>query len=253
MDKLDILLTNDDGPGVAGLSDFAEALKALGQVLVVVPDGQRSGVGHSMTLSEPLRVAHAEDGMYLASGFPADCVKYALCTLCDGTPDLVVSGINLGENTGVSVFYSGTIGGAREGALNGITSIAVSVADDCSGAEPRVIDLAMKVIRLILDQKVPAGSLFNVNIPSPDPIGTRVARQGLGAFQEELISETDADGGKQHWFSGKQTVEGENDTDVVFYRQGYVTVTPLCCDETDRDMCDRLGGSSPSSIPWPLI
>ena len=129
-----ILLTNDDGPHAEGLREFAAALGELGEVTVVVPERQRSGVGHSMCISDVLRVVKSGDGMYLASGFPADCVKYAQNRLFDGRPDLVVSGINRGENTGVSVFYAGTVAGAREGALNGITSVAVSAGIECDPA-----------------------------------------------------------------------------------------------------------------------
>ena len=235
-----ILLTNDDGPHVAGLSEFAAALGALGEVTVVVPEVCRSGVGHSMSLSEPLRVHRSEEGFYLASGYPSDCVKYACMRLFEAPPDLVVSGINTGENTGVSVFYSGTVAGAREGALNGITSIAVSVGYECDPAAEPIVNTTVDVVKGILDGGWPAGSLFNVNIPSLKPKGIRPAPQGRGAFMEELVESTDPRKRDYYWFSGTQNVDGETDTDVVLYREGYVTITPLSCDETNGELLKRM-------------
>jgi 5'-nucleotidase len=236
-----ILLTNDDGPQADGLHEFAGALGELGDVTIVVPEVHRSGVGHSMCISDPLRVVRAGENLYLSSGFPADCVKYALCRLYDAAPDLVVSGINSGENTGVSVFYSGTVGGAREGALNGITSVALSADKDCSPGSDVIVRMAMDILKRAVEG-LPAGSLLNVNIPSERPKGIRVAPQGRGAFQEELIESTDPRRATYFWFDGRQDVEGEDDTDVVLYRQGYVTVTPLSRDETDRELLGRLHG-----------
>ena len=235
-----ILLTNDDGPHAEGLGEFAAALGELGEVTTVIPEVHRSGVGHSMCISDPLRVVRADDGTYLASGFPADCVKYALNRLFREVPDLVVSGINSGENTGVSVFYSGTVGGAREGALNGITSVALSVSKSCSPGSGEIIGIAMDLVGKAVGGGLPAGSLLNVNIPSEHPEGIRVAPQGRGRFREELLESKDPRGGTYFWFDGRQDTEGEDDTDVVLFDQGYVTVTPLCRDETDRELLQGL-------------
>ncbi len=239
---MEILLTNDDGPHAEGLRDFAAALGEMGKVTIVIPQVPRSGVGHSMCISDPLRVVKADDGTHLASGFPADCVKYALNRLYDGRPDLVVSGINSGENTGVSVFYSGTVGGAREGALNGITSVAVSVSKSCSPASEKIIGIALGIVDKAAGDGLPAGSLLNVNIPSEEPKGIRVAPQGRGRFEEELLESKDPRGGTYFWFDGSQNTDGEDDSDVVLFDRGYVTVTPLCRDETDRELLGRLDG-----------
>jgi len=235
---MEILLTNDDGPHAEGLREFAAALGELGNVTIVIPEVHRSGVGHSMCITDVLRVARADDGSYRASGFPADCVKYALNRLYDGRPDLVVSGINSGENTGVSVFYSGTVAGAREGALNGITSVAVSTGTSCSPASEKIIAIAIGIVKKAAD--LPAGSLLNVNIPSEEPKGVRAAPQGRGRFEEELLESKDPRGGTYFWFDGSQNTDGEHDTDVVLFDQGYVSVTPLSRDETDRELLGRL-------------
>lgn len=236
MKNLKILLTNDDGAGAKGLCELAAALGELGEVTTVVPELQRSGVGHSMSISNILRVRQTPEGIYLATGFPSDCVKFALCSLMDTPPDIVISGINLGENTGVSVFYSGTVGGAREGALNGITSFAVSVGTDCDPASDDIINAALDVIQVILDSGVPAGSLFNINIPSAQHKGVKFVPQGTGRFKEELVTCTDPRGGEYFWFTGSQDTQGRIDTDTVLFSQGHATVTPLMCDETDHDM-----------------
>ena len=243
MKRLSIILTNDDGASAKGLAEFAQALGAMGDVTTIVPERHRSGVGHSMSISDPLQVTRHDNGTYLASGFPADCVKFALCKILDSPPDLVVSGINKGENTGVSVFYSGTVGGAREGALNGVTSFAVSMGTECDAASSKIIDIAMDVIRTTFDLDLPVGSLLNVNIPSGEPCGTRVARQGTGPFNEELIPFKDPRNREYFWFAGEQDTVGEEDTDVVLFKQNYVTITPLKCDETDEALMDRIKDS----------
>lgn len=240
MKKLSIVLTNDDGASAKGLAEFAQALGAMGDVTTIVPESHRSGAGHSMSISDPLRVVRQDNGTYLASGFPADCVKFALCKILDSPPDLVVSGINKGENTGVSIFYSGTVGGAREGALNGITSFAVSVGEGADTASSQIIDIAVNIIRTTLNLDLPAGSLLNVNIPSEKHRGIRVARQGRGPFKEELIPCKDPRNREYFWFAGEQDTTGEEDTDVVLFRQNYVTITPLKCDETDEALMDRI-------------
>ncbi len=245
---MNIVLTNDDGASARGLAEFAQALAALGDVTTIVPERHRSGVGHSMSISDPLQVTRHDNGMYLASGFPADCVKFALCKILDSLPNLVVSGINKGENTGVSVFYSGTVGGAREGALNGITSFAVSVGEGHDSASPQIIEIAMNVIRTTLNMDLPSGSLLNVNIPSEKHRGIRVARQGLGPFKEELIPFKDPRNREYFWFAGEQDTTGEKDTDVVLFREGYITVTPLKCDETDEALLNKIMDLSVK--PW---
>lgn len=242
MRKLSIVLTNDDGAHANGLEEFARALGTLGDVITIVPEIQRSGVGHSMSISTPLKVHQTGDNTYVTSGFPSDCVKFALCRILDTPPDIIVSGINQGQNTGVSVFYSGTVGGAREGALNGITSFAVSVPDECDTSSLEITDTALDVINAILEQDVPAGSLFNINIPSADHRGIKITRQGLGSFQEELVVCSDPRNRPYFWFSGTQNTDGEEDTDVVLFREGYITITPLKCDETDEAMIDRIKG-----------
>ncbi len=127
-----ILVSNDDGIESPGLHVLVRALRGMGEIWVVAPDREQSAVGHAITLSEPIRLFNGElegaDHVYSISGFPADCVKLALTELMPQRPDLVMSGINRGENTGISVIYSGTVSAATEGVINSIPSIAISLA-----------------------------------------------------------------------------------------------------------------------------
>src|SRR5207248_8023357 len=180
-----ILLTNDDGIYAPGLRALRKELQRLGDVTVVAPASEQSAAGHSITLLVPLMVQEVrdEDGQFLgwaAEGKPADCVKLALQELLPEPPDLIVSGLNAGSNAGINVLYSGTVAAAVEGAFYRCTSIACSL--EYTRARPldfpRAAELSRRVIEQILAHRPPAGSLFNVNIPSLEkgPVqGIRVA------------------------------------------------------------------------------
>src|SRR5918911_2618790 len=168
-----ILLTNDDGIYAPGLRALRPELQKLGEVTVVAPASEQSAVGHSITLLTPLIVQELRDeqGRFLGwavEGKPADCVKVALLELMPEPPDFVVSGLNAGSNAGINVLYSGTVAAAIEGAFFQRTSVAVSL--EYSKPKPldfgRAAGLARQVIEQILAARPPAGSLFNVNIPS---------------------------------------------------------------------------------------
>src|SRR2546430_15803050 len=167
-----ILLTNDDGVYAPGLRALRLELMKLGQVTVVAPAGEQSAVGHSITLLTPLLVQEVLDEKnqpmgWAVEGRPADCVKLALIELLEQPPDLIVSGLNAGSNAGINVLYSGTVAAAIEGAFFQRTSIAVSL--EYSKLKPLNFPLAAeyarKVIEQIARQPIPAGALFNVNIP----------------------------------------------------------------------------------------
>src|SRR6188472_2453867 len=168
-----ILLTNDDGVFAPGLRALRKELQRLGDVTVIAPALEQSGVGHSITLLNPLVVKQVDDDDgstlgWMVEGSPADSVKLAICELMEWPPDLIVSGINAGSNAGINVLYSGTVAAAIEGAFFQKTSIAVSL----EYTKPRPLNFALaaeharKVIEQILRHSSPSGSLFNVNIPS---------------------------------------------------------------------------------------
>src|SRR5690242_5533544 len=165
-----ILLTNDDGIYAPGLTALENELRSLGEVCVVAPATEQSGVGHSITFLSPLVCKEIFDGDrrrgWAVEGSPADCVKLGVFELCPRRPDLVVSGLNGGLNAGINVLYSGTVAAAIEGAFFGIESIAVSLEFNDHAKYARAARLALGVIEQILAKKDRTAQLFNLNIPT---------------------------------------------------------------------------------------
>src|SRR5215475_8412251 len=166
-----ILLTNDDGVFAPGLRALRKELQRLGEVTVIAPAVEQSGVGHSITLLNPLIVKRVDDDDgstlgWMVEGSPADSVKLAICELMARPPDLIVSGINSGSNAGINVLYSGTVAAAIEGAFFKITSVAVSLELSEHFDYPYAAKHAAKIIGRILASKPKAGTLFNVNLPA---------------------------------------------------------------------------------------
>ena len=244
-----ILLTNDDGVFAPGLRALRKELGRLGDVTVIAPALEQSGVGHSITLLTPLVVkpVNAEDGSslgFVVEGSPADCVKLAVCELLDRPPDLIVSGINAGANAGINVLYSGTVAAAIEGAFFRITSIAVSLELAEHFDYPRAARHATKVIEGILAGNPPAGSLFNVNLPSHvlgEPKGVRVVPMGVGRHGEGFQRRQNPRGRTYYWMTYTPPFHLEGpETDVTSLSEGYVTVTPLRFDLTRGDQLETV-------------
>jgi 5'-nucleotidase len=246
-----ILLTNDDGIYAPGLRALRPELQKLGEVLVVAPAAEQSAVGHSVTLTTPLVVQEVldEDRQPLGwavEGRPADCVKLALRELMPDPPDLVVSGLNAGSNAGINVLYSGTVAAAIEGSFFRCTSVACSLEytklrplDFARGAE-----LARRVIEQILAHDPEPGSLFNVNIPSPerDPVrGIRTVPQNVAPYIETFDRRTDPRGRVYFWNNPDfGCPEPHPDTDVSALAEGYITVTPLHFNLTHLDLLAKM-------------
>ncbi len=177
-----ILLTNDDGIYAPGLAALEREMSLLGEVVVVAPTTEQSGVGHSITYLTPLIVKEVfrnEGGLegerrcgWAVEGSPADCVKIGILQFCPRQPDLVVSGINGGLNAGINVLYSGTVAAAIEGAFFGVTSVAVSLEYDEHARFDKAARLAREIVRRILDQKGAEPQLYNLNIPTAALSGT---------------------------------------------------------------------------------
>ncbi len=245
-----ILLTNDDGIWSEGLLVLYERLRKIGDVYVIAPDGERSSSSHSISLTRPIEVRCVDRGNrffgYAISGTPADCVKFGASQILKRVPDLVVSGINPGPNDGYSVFYSGTVGAAREGALMGAQAVAVSVASFENPVYDTAADAAERVILTLLDHPLPSGVFLNVNIPAGgrEAIrGTRLTRQGKAAFKEEYIQRVKPYGHEYFWLSTLPVeLEGGIECDTVALAQGYITVTPLQADLTDEPTLKAYGG-----------
>jgi len=247
-----LLISNDDGIQSPGLHALVRTLTSLGEVWIIAPDREQSAVGHALTLSEPIRLFPWEvDGAHHAfatSGTPADCVKLGLTELMPEWPDMVISGINRGENTGISVIYSGTVSAATEGTINGIPSLAVSLGSFTSTDFDVAAIIARRVVELVLERGLPHDTLLNVNVPDLplDRIkGVRVVRQGRARFQETFLKRADPRGKTYYWMDGAKVPLDEIDTDGVLLHEGYATVTPICLDFTHHALLDELR-------KWPL-
>jgi 5'-nucleotidase len=234
------------------LIELVKALHGLGEIWVVAPDREQSAVGHSITMSDPIRLYPAKmeftDHAFAISGTPADCVKLALTELMPAYPDLVVSGINRGENTGISVIYSGTVSAATEGTINGIPSLAVSLDSFTSTDYEYAGRVARKFAELTVRHGLPDGTLLNINVPSlPSDVinGVRVARQGRARFQETFLERDDPRGRRYYWMDGDKVAHTETDTDGAALKDGFIAVTPIHLDLTHHAFIKQLE-------KWPL-
>ncbi|MCQ2263587.1 MAG: 5'/3'-nucleotidase SurE [Bacteroidales bacterium] len=242
-----ILITNDDGFEAKGLRCLVEVAKEFGEVVVVVPNGPRSATGHAITMSVPLRLKHYrtdDDGTqyYRTNGMPCDCVKLGMKVVLKNRPiDLVLSGINHGSNTSISLLYSGTMGAALEASVENIRAIGFSLSDydldaDFSAAQVYI----RKLIAQVLEHGLPPFAALNVNIPAV-PLkqirGIKVTRQALGYWHEEMVERQDPYGGTYYWLTGwlVNNDMGE-DTCEWALAHNYVSVQPVQHDMTAHKM-----------------
>jgi 5'-nucleotidase len=248
LEAMKILLTNDDGIYAPGLAAMERALTRLGDVCVVAPAIEQSGVGHSITFLSPLMAKEVFDGDrrrgWAVEGSPADCVKLALAEFCPN-PDLVVSGINGGLNVGINVLYSGTVAGATEGAVAGLTSVAVSLEYDDHARFDQAAELSVRLIEQILgQQESKSHPLYNINIPTSAlerPTELRVVPMATIGWPAEFDRREDPKGRRYYWATGVPAVPKQGVlTDLQAWEQGYVTVTPLRIDRTEREMLERM-------------
>jgi 5'-nucleotidase len=234
-----ILVTNDDGIYSPGLLALAEVATRFGEVRVVAPDVEQSAMGHAITIQRPLqyhRVKLDSFEAYRVNGTPADCVALGLYHW-DGA-DLVLSGINLGSNLGNEIWHSGTVAAAKQAALLGVGAAAFSLM--LSDRVPEFTSLfpyVEQVIRLILEFPVPL--LVNVNFP-PDPKGVRWTRQSVRAYSGQVVEGQDPMGRRHYWFAARPLTDPEEGTDRWAVEQGWVSLTPLRMDLTDREWLQKM-------------
>ena len=251
-----ILLTNDDGVLAPGLSALYDALAADAEVHVVAPHAVQSGGSHSITIRHPLVCQPVQVNARLRAvsveGTPADCVKLAVNALLPQRPDLVVSGINAGQNTGIHVLYSGTVAAALEAAIMGIPAMAVSLQLYPVMDFPRAAQIAKRIIDELWARGVQADRAYNINLPELKPgwpRGVRVAAQSNRPMNEKLEKRTDPTGREYYWLNGDfKSLEDDQPTDRQALREGYVCVTPLRFNLTDPDILAKLHGR-----PWPSL
>lgn len=238
-----ILVSNDDGVYAPGLACLAEALSDVGQVTVVAPDRNQSGVSNSLTLDRPLRATKTPNGYYSINGTPTDCVHVAITGLLEFEPDIVFSGINAGSNLGDDVLYSGTVAAATEGRFLGYPSIAISL-----GGQQVYYDTAAKVALKLLAHvqayPLPSDTILNVNVPDV-PFqalkGYQVTRLGNRHRAEPVVVNTDPRGRVIYWVGpAGQEVDAGDGTDFFAMRQHRVSITPLQIDLTRYNALDTL-------------
>lgn len=245
-----ILLTNDDGIFAEGIAALANELTRSGhEVFVVAPDTQRSGAAHSFTMNMPLRCAEKAVGFeaakaYAVSGTPVDCVKLAIGNL-GIKPDLVISGINLGENRGTDIFYSGTVAAAIEGALNRLPSMAVSNLRFRPENMADSAKIAACFVNCYNKCGLPSNLLININIPDlpADKIkGVRITELSEQRYEMEYTERLDTHNTPYYWVPAGKLTEccDTDDNDERWGNCGYVTVTPLKTDLTDRARMNEL-------------
>jgi 5'-nucleotidase len=245
-----ILLTNDDGIYAPGLRALEQELRALGEVCVVAPATEQSGVGHSITFLKPLVAHEVFEGDrrrgWAIEGSPADSVKLGIFEFCGKRPDLVVSGINGGLNAGINVLYSGTVAAAIEGAFFGITSIAVSLEFDEHARFDLAARLARQVIEQILRNKGPEPQLYNLNIPTralEGPAELHVVPMGVHHYGEEFEKRQDPRGRSYYWMlDSMPELASEPETDMSALAEGHVTLTALDFDLTKRPLVEAMRG-----------
>ncbi len=246
-----ILLTNDDGIHAPGLFALHEALKSDHDLHVIAPELEMSAVGHAITLADPIRVKPVhKKGIffgYAVNGTPADCVKIAVQEILDPPPNIILSGINWGNNVGVNILYSGTVSAATEGAFLGIPSAAISL-----GLQPEqdfsfAARFSRNIIRILTESGLKDGTALNVNIPpvSPEKIsGVCLARQGTSRFKERFEKRRDPRGNVYYWLSGETFIENGNpDNDSAALKQNKITITPIHYDLTAEGELVRLKNS----------
>jgi 5'-nucleotidase len=237
-----ILLTNDDGIYAPGLVALERQLQSLGEVTVVAPATEQSGVGHSITFLSPLTVKEIFEGQrrrgWAVEGSPADSVKLGVMEICPRRPDLVVSGINGGLNAGINVLYSGTVAAAIEGAFFEITSIAVSLEFNEHAQYDKAADVAVGIIRQVLARKGPEPQLYNLNIPTSALTGNpqvRVVPMGVARYGERFEKRIDPRGRNYFWAtSDPPPPPAGHETDLTALARGHITLTPLDFDLTKR-------------------
>ncbi len=234
-----ILITNDDGLAAEGIGALERALAGLGRIVIVAPELEQSASSHAITLDKPLRIREHSPSRFAVSGTPSDCVILAVHGILGQKPDLVVSGINHGPNMGEDVIYSGTVAAAIEGRILGINSMAVSLTAWSRASFDGAASAASQLARTLLSMKGDRTRLWNVNVPAI-PIGAvkgiKVTRLGSRVYNDIIVRKTDPRGKDYFWIGGAEPGwSSEENTDFAAVSEGYVSITPLRLDFTDRE------------------
>lgn len=243
-----ILISNDDGYHAKGINSLVDMIADLGDIIVCAPESARSGFSTAFSATVPLRLKlrRQREGVVVWScnGTPVDCVKLALSELCPRKPDIVIGGINHGDNASVNSHYSGTMGVTREGCMKYIPSVAFSLCDhrDDADFEP-LRSYVRRIVAEVLQNRLPNGVCLNVNFPLTDSFnGVKVCRMARGTWGNEVFRAKHPSGYEYFWLTGEYINNEPDaaDTDNWALRHGYVAITPTSIDVTDYATLERL-------------
>ncbi|MEO6812545.1 MAG: 5'/3'-nucleotidase SurE [Ginsengibacter sp.] len=250
IEKPIILITNDDGITAPGIRSLVEAVRDLGEVVVVAPDKPQSGMGHAITIGVPLRLNKVDDlfegiEAWQTSGTPVDCVKLAVDKILHRNPTICLSGINHGANHSINVIYSGTMSAAMEASIEGIPSVGFSLLDYRFEADFTASKFYVhKIVESLLQRKMHKHLLLNVNIPAM-PLelmnGIKVCKQAYAKYDEDFDERLDPHGKKYYWLTGEfVNFDTAEDTDVWALEHNYVSVVPVQFDLTNYKLKEEL-------------
>lgn len=243
-----ILISNDDGHEAKGINELISFLRPLGEIIVMAPDSARSGMSCAITADRPVKysLVRKEKGLtvYKCTGTPADCIKLAAFDVLDRQPDVIIGGINHGDNSAVNVHYSGTMGVVVEGCLRGVPSIGFSLCDHDPDADFSPLkESVCRITSKVLQSGLPTGVCLNMNFPKLKEFkGIRICRQTIGKWENEWEKRQRPHGGDYFWLTGNfVNHESENeDTDQWALSHGYVAITPTRVDVTSYETMEQL-------------
>jgi 5'-nucleotidase len=239
-----ILVSNDDGVQAPGIAALVNALKQIADVIVIAPDRNRSGASNSLTLNNPLRVGHLENGFMSVEGTPTDCVHIALTGLLKDLPHMVVSGINAGANLGDDIFYSGTVAAAMEGRFLGLPALAVSLLGNNPQHYATAAEITKQIVLRLQVEPLPAKTILNINVPDvplSELKGFAVTRLGTRHMAEPTVQSVDPRGAPIYWIgpAGPEQDAGIG-TDFYAVNNNQVSITPLQLDLTNYSAFEQL-------------
>lgn len=239
-----ILVTNDDGFYSDGIRVLAKSLEAVGKVVIIAPDQERSAASHSLTLHRPLRVRKVRSDLYSVDGTPTDCITLGVHEILPRRPKVIVSGINKGANLGDDVHYSGTVSAAIEGGIMGIPSIAISMMPSEKYHFETAAQFAVRLTKKVLQEGLPQGVILNVNVPnvpSKQIKGYCFTKQGKRDYGDIIAERMDPRGNKYYWISGNmfafKDIEGSDCNAVL---ANYISITPIRVNLTEHEVLETL-------------
>jgi len=246
--SVNILIANDDGIYSDGIYALWEAMSEIGETTIVAPRTEKSAVGHSITIADPIRIEEISRSGgfkgFAVDGTPADCIKIAVGSLLPKRPDIIVSGINAGANVGGNILYSGTISAATEGTIRNIPSMAISLDSITGGDLKGAKETAKIVVNEIIKNGLPQGTLLNVNVPNLDQKdikGYKITRQGKLYFKDSFDRRVDPRGRIYYWMKGKIVNNDKGkESDGNALADGFVSITPIHFQITDNSFLTDL-------------